>query len=117
MKRGLTLICAALLGSSSSAMAQPPVVVTAEALPSRTVSYADLNISSSAGQDRLVRRIRAAARDLCLENNVDQLKIATARRTCFQRAVGDGYDKMNSAMAARAAGKNLAVATLVIRAW
>ena len=69
MRKAITLITAAAFGASGVA-AQPPVVVTAA--PFKVVSYADLNISSEAGQTRLTHRIRAAASDLCLEDNREE---------------------------------------------
>ena len=67
MRKAITLITAAAFGASGVA-AQPPVVVTAA--PFKIVSYADLNISSKAGQTRLVHRIRAAASDLAWKTTV-----------------------------------------------
>lgn len=108
-----TWIVASAVLFGAAAAAQPPIVVTAQ--PSRVVSFADLNIGSQAGQNRLVHRIRAAARDLCLENNVEQVKFTVARRECYVRATTDGYSQMNSAIAARDSGASLAAATLTIR--
>ena len=113
MTKLLIPLAGALL-ASSAANAQG-VVVVGEPAPSQTVSYADLNIASESGKTRLQHRIRAAARSLCLENNVDSLETELTRRACFESAVGDGYRQMDVAIAARASGAPLAAATLVIR--
>lgn len=47
-----------------------PVVVTGqpeEAVPTRRVSFADLNLASTAGQKTLDRRVGGAVRSVCLE--------------------------------------------------
>jgi UrcA family protein len=110
MRKAIILITAAAFGASGVA-AQPPVVVTAS--PFKVVSYADLNIASAAGQTRLVNRIRAAATDLCLENNKEEVKVAAARRDCFDTAYNGGLSQMHMAIAGRPSSA-LATATLVI---
>jgi len=111
MKKILVSAAIAMLGSASAA--QPPLVVTNA--PFKVVSYGDLNLSSQSGQDRLASRIRSAARDICLENNIEQVKFAAARRHCYNKAVNNGLSQMNEAVAARASGTTLAAATLVVR--
>jgi UrcA family protein len=103
-----------LLFASSSAFAQPPVVVTGDSAPFKVVSYADLNIGSKAGQDRLIHRIRSAAEDICLEGSKEQVKFEVARRQCYSTALRSGFSQMNSAVAANASGTTLAAATLTI---
>jgi len=110
MRKAITLITAAMFGAGGVA-AQPPVVVTAA--PFKVVSFADLNLSSSAGQTRLLNRIRAAASNLCLEGNREEVKVAAARRTCFDTAYNGGLAQMNLAIAGRPSNA-LATATLVI---
>ena len=111
MKKVLISAIIAMLGSASAA--QPPLIVTNA--PFKVVSYGDLNLSSQSGQDRLASRIRSAARDICLENNIEQVKFTAARRHCYNKAVDNGLSQMNEAVAARASGTTLAAATLVVR--
>jgi UrcA family protein len=111
MRKAITLITAAAFGASGLA-AQPAIVV---ATPFKVVSYADLNISSEAGRSRLLSRIRAAAGDLCLENNREGVKVAAARRTCFDTAYNGGVKQMEMAIAGRH-NSALATATLIISA-
>ena len=59
--------------------------------------------------------IRAAAKDLCLENNKTELEFEVARRNCYRTAVSDGLSQMNRAVAAYQSGTSLAAATLTIR--
>jgi UrcA family protein len=64
------LSAAVALGvAAGPAMAQP-VVVTAtnpEDVVSRDVAYGDLNLASAVGEQALVRRVRHAVSDVCIE--------------------------------------------------
>ena len=51
----------------ASAVSISPAFAKAATPQVRVVSYADLDLSSSAGQARLERRINAAVRDVCGE--------------------------------------------------
>jgi UrcA family protein len=104
----------AMLVVTGTAFAQPPVVVTRDTAPSAIVSYADLNIWSDAGQERLVNRIRAAATDICFESNKVEVKVAVAQHSCFNTALGSGLKQMNMAIAARPG--TLATSTLIVSA-
>jgi UrcA family protein len=108
------ILIGALLLGSTSALAQPPLVVRAGDVPFAVVSYGDLNISSKSGQDRLANRIRAAASDICLEGNREDVKFTTARRTCYRTALDSGFRQMNSAVAENARGVSTAAAVLTI---
>ena len=114
MRKMLIVLGATSLGTSS-AIAQQPVVVKADPVPTKVVSYADLNIASKAGQARLVHRIRAAASDICLENNKEDVEFTVARRGCYKTAVSSGLEQMSRAIAARESGTFLAAATLTIQ--
>jgi len=114
--RKTVVLLGSLLFTFSSALAQPPVVITGDALPFQVVSYADLNINSEAGKDRLVDRIRSAAEDLCLDSSKEQVKFEAARHRCYSTALNNGITQMNSAIAEKANGSTLATATLVISA-
>lgn len=113
MTKTIGLTAAMLLGATG-ALAQPSVVVTGEPAPFRIVSYADLNLASKPGQDRLVHRIRAAASDLCYEGNKEEVKFAAARRHCFDTALSGGLQQMDKAIAARTSGPAFAAATLTV---
>ena len=73
MPLSVSLILAASAGiAATSAQAQSgPVTVTApaaEAVPTRRVSYADLNLANERDQAVLDRRVRFAVRDVCRES-------------------------------------------------
>lgn len=113
--RKIVLAASSFVLAASSAIAQPPVVVTGEPAPIRVVSYDDLNLDSKAGQTKLVNRIRGAASDLCFESGREDVEFTMARRSCYRTALSGGLDQMNRAIAARASGATLAAATLTIR--
>ena len=108
------VLLGSLLFASSNVYAQPPVVITGGELPFQVVSYADLNINSPAGQDRLTHRIRAAAEDICLSSSKEEVKFENARHQCYSTAVKNGMTQMNNAIAARASGATVASATLIV---
>jgi UrcA family protein len=115
MTKTFVAISAVLLGATG-ALAQPPLVVTGDQAPTAIVSFADLNLGSRAGQDRLTHRIRAAASDLCLESNKAEIEFEMARRGCYRKAVSSGIDQMNEAIAGRASNSAVATTTLIITA-
>ncbi len=114
MRNAFIILGAAAL-AASSAIAQPPVVVIGEALPTVVVSFADLNIASDAGQARLVQRIRAAAKDLCIENNKQDLDVMIARSGCYKTAMSGGLAQLRRVIAGQDSGASLAAATLTIQ--
>jgi UrcA family protein len=64
MKSGLMAICAAsILGGT--AVAQPPIIVSVEPVPTERVSYADLNLASANDVQRLTYRVRGAINRVC----------------------------------------------------
>jgi UrcA family protein len=113
MTKILLAACVALLGSAS--VAQPPLIVSKSAGPIKVVSFGDLNLTSAEGQDRLSSRIRSAARSVCFENNIEQVKFTVARRHCYDFAISDANRQMNEAIARVKTGTALAAATLTVR--
>jgi UrcA family protein len=111
MKSILAFVGAAALAATSAAA--ETVVVTAA--PTAKVSYADLDLNSAAGQARLQQRIRGAAGDLCLEDNVGSLKERLQRNACFAAAVTDGDRQVDELLAGRTASAAAAAGALVIR--
>jgi UrcA family protein len=61
------------------------------------VSYADLNLASSAGQDAVQRRIQAAARQVCGTTsfrNAGGLRSAAANRRCIDEAIAEALSAL-----------------------
>jgi UrcA family protein len=67
-----------------------------EAPPSRTVGFADLNLSTEAGAAALYRRIQAAARSVCPgDDTTPELERIAARHRCIEDAVTRAVRKVN----------------------
>ena len=113
MKTALVILCAAaFLADSSDAK---PVLVTAEAVPSERVSFADLNLSSTAGRETLKRRIRGAAKRVCEVAAGRSFESYLITRGCSVSAYEDGLREMDALIARRAGGSAVAAAFLTIR--
>ena len=83
-----TLGTAALCAASAS--------VQAEDVPSKTVKFADLNITSQAGAKVLYGRIRAAARDVCRVSTVGDPIMRPAVSACIEKAIDKAVKDVNS---------------------
>lgn len=90
MKKFLIAATAAIC--TTPALAADPVTVVGESeLPTARVAYGDLDLSNEAGLDTLKMRVRGAARQICLNNNVEPLSIRASRQRCAAKARADGY--------------------------
>jgi len=56
-------------------------------VPARTVHYSDLNLNTQAGAERLYKRIRGAAEQVCGAVGPRQLEEVMAARVCVEQAV------------------------------
>ncbi len=78
--RCATVVIAALV--SGSVLAGTPVE------PSKTVSYADLNLNNSAGVEALYKRIKKAAYEVCqMPTGTHQIRIESEFKACKADAV------------------------------
>jgi len=66
-----------------------------DALPQRRVSYAGLNLDSAAGARMLLRRLEAAAEQVC--ERPDQRDLAQQQRfhACYAQALADAVRQVN----------------------
>ena len=90
--RSIASACAAavlstliLTGTATETFAEP-ITVTAERLPTRTVSYADLNLASASGKAALYRRVSGAVRELCGSEAMRPGEEMTEQRNCAAAA-------------------------------
>ena len=104
------LAAAALTGTASAA----PVVITTEAVPTRHVRTADLNLASEAGRSVAVRRISAAAEDVCDVAGDRSLKTALSVRRCYSGALKGGLAQLSELIAARPGAATAATATVSV---
>lgn len=85
------LACATLsIGSAVSAAAATLQPRTAR------VSYADLDVASTAGRAALDRRIAVAARDVCRTNGFSDLATVRAANECIEGAIDDAMRQIDS---------------------
>jgi UrcA family protein len=76
-----------------------PTVSQAQETRSARVSYADLNLASSAGQGQLQRRIAFAARSVCDDGGYTDLAMMAAVLSCRNAAVADAQPAYEAAVA------------------
>lgn len=110
----LALIAAGL--GVGVASAQSPVTVYGSTAPTARVSYADLNLASASGVQRLRNRVRSAASDLCLEPVREDLAVSIARITCYRTAINDGFSQIDRLAADKLAGKSSLTSAILITA-
>jgi UrcA family protein len=72
------------------------VQAAADGLPTKTVSYADLDISKPAGAKTLYRRIQAAARQVCAVEYGKDLDVVARSRGCMKQAVDMAVKSVDS---------------------
>ena len=113
MKTFLAFIGAVASGARPAAA--EIITVTGDA-PTARVSYADLNLQSESGRARLQQRIRGAAADLCLEDNIGTLDARLARRACFTAAVSDRYRQLDELVTTHVSGTAAASVAITIPA-
>lgn len=93
-------IAAALLTviASSPALAEQPIIVT-QALETRRVSFADLDLATNAGVDTLYHRVSAAASVVCDDGpGLDFVRQIRERR-CFDTAMTGASVQLGRAVA------------------
>lgn len=92
MNSSVTFRCAVALVAvlvSGSVLADQPD-------PSKTVSYADLNLKSSAGVEALYKRIKKAAYEVCqIPTGTHQIKIESEFKACKADAVDRAVQQTN----------------------
>lgn len=111
-----SIVAAAALGFIASAAGAETVVVSVTPLPTERVSFADLNLASSAGQNTLKGRIKVAAKRVCIIDGDRSMENNAEGKYCYRAAYRDGLQQMSQAIASRAFGSEVAATTLVIQA-
>ena len=81
---------------SLTALATVTASVQAAELPTKTVQFADLNLSSAAGAKSLYGRIRGAAKDVCaLSIGADPI-LRVAAHSCIETAIDKAVKEVNA---------------------
>ena len=90
------LTLAAAFGALSSASA----ATSDSSVPSVTVRYADLNLSTEAGAKALYQRIAYAAKQVCPVADIRDLSRLVIARACQQAAIEGAVSSVNSPLLA-----------------
>lgn len=99
------LIVGSLANSASAAQSRSGDPVVTE-----RISYADLDLGSAAGQNRLKDRISYAAYRLCLIDSSATPSPAIADPVCSRKVMNEGLAQMQRATARASSGPTLAQA-------
>lgn len=76
-----------VLTASFGALSSAPAATPDNSIPSVTVRYADLNLSTEAGARALYRRITFAAKQVCPADDIRNLSTLDKARACQQAAI------------------------------
>lgn len=90
-----TMILMPALAMAASMIGAPAAPDTPEA---QLVTYADLNLHSAHGQERLEQRIRSAADRLCREDETASPAGGYLNEACFRAALTDAARQMQLAI-------------------
>lgn len=88
------LMLAGCLLALASSMAH--AVTITDGVPSVTVKYSDLNLSTDEGASRLYTRIRSAARDVCPDTSSHDLKAFANGEACQATAIARAVREVQS---------------------
>lgn len=102
MKMILTLVCVAVLATAADA--EPMVVMEGENRPTLRVAYEDLNLGSAKGRERLNKRVTAAVRTMCRDDNLDPLVMEMAEQRCYEASIREARAQVAQLLEARATG-------------
>jgi len=91
--RSIIFALAAVAAASlmTGAAISPAMAQTAESV---TVSFGDLNLASQAGRDVLYRRVSNAAREVCGNFALRELKLNAMSRACRADAIADARTQL-----------------------
>jgi UrcA family protein len=81
--------------TSGSFVANAQRAEAAAQIPSITVGYADLNLSTPAGVEALYARLRAASRSVCDVGQRRALVDVMASRSCYREVLGAAVGNAN----------------------
>jgi UrcA family protein len=85
-----------LFGAATLFSLQAGAGAATEPLPTRKVTYADLDISKPAGAKVLYSRIVAAANEVCSFNGSRELTDWTAEQACIKKSIDEAVKDVNS---------------------
>lgn len=112
-----TIIATAVMAAfGTAAAAQSPVIIEATRFPTERVSFADLNLASEDGVDRLKWRVRGAADRVCNSNSIEVLDTRLKAMRCYRGAVTASFTEIDRISAMKRNGALLAATSLAVQA-
>jgi len=93
----LSSIALIATAAAGLAVATSAFAAGTETVPTQRVSYADLDLRTSAGVDRLYSRLRGAAEDVCGRADFRNLKAKRAENACIAGAVSNAVKAVENA--------------------
>lgn len=102
------------LACGAAMMSSVPLVTAhaaEDAPPTRTVKYADLDLTKPAGVRALYGRITAAARHVCQLDTVADLQMHSKEQACINQAIDGAVRNVNSPALAQLRFGNLHLAS------
>ena len=91
------------LNASAENFEVTQVTTTQEGLQQATISYDDLDLSTTKGQEAMYFRISAAAEDVCGSSNprdAGGITQATENKVCYDRAMSEAMSQLNATQVA-----------------
>ena len=91
------------LNASAESLEVIQVTTTQEGLQQATISYDDLDLSTSKGQEAMYFRISAAAEQVCGSKNprdAGGITQATENKVCYDRAVSEAMSQLSATQVA-----------------
>jgi UrcA family protein len=79
-----------------TAVALPASAAMDSGAPSVTVRFNDLNLSTEAGTQVLLHRLKYAARQVCGEVNPRELTRYTQIQACYRQAIGTAVNSIHN---------------------
>ena len=82
-------VTAVVFAATSPAIAKDRTIIvtaTGESIPVRLVSYRDLNLAKAEGEETLVKRVRHAVKDVCIESSPGGLYFESTSLACREVA-------------------------------
>lgn len=110
MKAMVIALAAGFIVGSSAHAANADSSSSKDATVTERISYADLNLGSAAGRNRLKDRISYAAYRLCLIDSSATPSPAVADPACSAKIMTEGLGQMQRAVARAGSGPTLAQA-------
>ena len=87
MSKFVQIVRTSILVAAVCGVSVPAVADTLDNVPTMKVSYADLDLTTDSGQNRLQHRLISAARSVCSDTGEIGTRIQAAHDACYKQAM------------------------------